>query len=334
MFGGSVKTKLVLLTVVWVMAAFTAVEMLGNIQEEPDDDSFGKIIVQILNPESGNAIDEVFNIGFYDYQSKNLKRPMIHTAQTDEHGFFSGEIVEGKYYVWAGPASKKTYTWEPYSFYTNQGPGCNINVVKGKITKVFKKAFYGGNLKIILLEPSGQKLDVENVLGNQKFDVSIEHLESNTELFETSKMNPSTDKREFLFKNVSSGHYSIKFSSSSNVVGDKVKGIIVEAKKTTEYNYIIHTNTGVEGIVKNENGLPVEDVHIVIRGKQGLNIYASTFSNGDGYYKIIGLKEGNYEMHYSIDVLNTFYSGDINHFEVVSGKMTTQNITFRKTEIK
>ncbi len=327
------KIKLVLLIVVLVMVVLWAAPLPGHAQEGNVVDRYGKIVIQILDPESEKPVEEVFNLVFLDMDSPNMKRPIRYEEKTDDKGYFSAEIHEGDYYLESYHDGGMRYSVEPTSYYVKKDYNNYFSITRGKLTKIWKKASIGGNLEVILVEPNGQKLDVENLLGESKFSVTIKHTWSYYALVGESERNFSPERCSFLFRNIPNGEYKIQFGTPANIEGNEFKGIKVEKGKTTEYRYVVDVETGIEGIVVNSDGVPMKSVEIELRGKNGATDYASDYTNEAGYFKILGLKKGLYKWNYALYDKDTekFYGEKMGTIQISSGNILVKNITFKRT---
>ncbi len=326
------KTKLVLLKVVLTMAILWAAPLPGHAQEGTVVDRYGKIVIQILDPESGNPVDEIFNLVFIDMDYPGVRKPNEYEEKTDNKGYFSAEIHEGDYYLETYPEGGERYSVEPTSFYVKKDYNNYFTITRGKLTKIWKKASIGGNLEVILVESNGQKLDVENLLGENKFSVTIKHTGTNYAPVGESKRNFSPERCSFLFRCIPTGEYKVRFGTPANIEGNEYKGIKVEKGKTAEYRYVINVETGIEGIVANSNGEPMKNVEIELRGKNGATDYADAYTNEAGYFKILGLKKGLYKWKYALYDKDTekFYGEKMGTIQISSGTIHVKNITFKR----
>jgi len=90
-----------------------------------------------------------------------------------------------------------------------------------------------------------------------------------------------------------------------------LRDILVEKNSTTEVEVKIDLNdpTGVEGVIYYESGEFLENVEVRTGGPVGSSdsISASVYTDQNGYYKIVGLKEGIFSLSFHKEIKNLVF---------------------------
>ena len=85
-----------------------------------------------------------------------------------------------------------------------------------------------------------------------------------------------------------------------------LEGIVIEKNSTTEVKVEIDFDdpTGVEGVIYYESGESIDNVEVSTGGpiESSESISASVYTDQNGYYKIVGLKEGTYYMTFMKEI--------------------------------
>lgn len=302
--------------------------------EDWENNYFGKVIGWIIDPETNKPVNEEFYIRFYFINSEDPKNPVYLETKSNDEGFFSRKLYPGKYYVDAWPLTHGKYCIVPGPL-TNPDKADVLDIKNGQITKMYKKAGIGGDLLVILVGPDGQKINTDNVFGGKRFAVSISNKVTHLAININNEINPSNDKREFYFKNYASGEYDIEFYSKADYIASQtIEDIIIKKNETTVYELVIDINTGIKFRVTDVNGVPKKSVGIWIRSNTYPTFYESGLTDVNGYFTIVGLREGTYYMHYFIETESEeFYGGDIGNINVKKGTIKMENVLFKMVKI-
>jgi hypothetical protein len=302
--------------------------------EDWERNYFGKVVGWILDPVTNKPVNEEFYIRFYFINSEDPDDPVYLDAKSNDKGFFTRKLYPGKYYVYAWPVVRGNYCIM-HSPLLDTTKANVLDIKNGQITRMYKKAEIGGDLLVILVDPNGQKINIDEVFKGKKFSVSISNKVTHVAVNIDNKINPSNDRREFYFNNYAPGEYIVEFNTIAGVAGQRIKNITIKKNETTVHHIIIDIYTGIEGTVTNVNGLPMKSVGIEIRSNTYPTFFSEVFTNSNGYFKLIGMKDGSYNIDYFIEVGNDgFYGGEIRNITVKKGLLTTKNIIFKMVKIE
>jgi protocatechuate 3,4-dioxygenase beta subunit len=88
---------------------------------------------------------------------------------------------------------------------------------------------------------------------------------------------------------------------------------LVESRKTMEYKFVINIdeNTGIQGYITDKNGGPLASAGVILFKyikDQGIASCGDAITNENGYYKIVGIKEGIYSLRVEKDDECEFHS--------------------------
>ena len=287
--------------------------------EDWDRDNYGKVVGQILDASTGEPVEEVFGIDFYDCSNMSSPKPPRFTVDSNDKGFFSITIEPGIYCLHFTPLSKTSkYCFEPDPIIQNEIAHI-VRLKKGQLVKVIKKVSLGGKIRIVLVDQHGQK-----IVPNSMFDVNDMnklHVEIEAEgILDqiTADAFCNGDKLgegEILLTQLYPGKYTIYVELAFMGYGNpiKIQDINVSRSITTIQNVVINFDdrTGIEGIIIYNNSLPVEKAGVHISKQYNESKYDIESLRGDvradrnGYYKIVGLNEGRYRL----SVLYNFKDG-------------------------
>jgi len=165
-----------------------------------------------------------------------------------------------------------------------------------RLLKFLKKANYGGKLKVILVDPTGRKinpkeeffedialsafLDSENFSGlHLNYRVSISRL--------TGIKNDLSDG-EAVVGRLYPGNYELSIGFGSlGIRKQTIKEVEIFRSQTTVKEIVIDVNasTGIEGYVIDHNGVPLKDLVVEIQD-------ATSVTDKNGYYRVVGIDEG------------------------------------------
>lgn len=259
---------------------------------QSDNDNFGKIVGQIFEANTGKPVHENFVVTFFKFsQNIQSQRPIFFNS--DINGNFSGELEVGRYYIIISPVSRDSiYCFEPnlLELVKNEDEFSNINFVdirKGQITKLIKTAKLGGKIILTLVDENGNEFDprtkyYENIRIRCSMnsdgvleDAPIESLGDSLRDGKSTigTLYPALYKFNMSFDLIGYGDLDFELNAKSGQVVEKK--IIID----------MTNQTGIEGIISDENGQPIENAVV----KAGT---AATLTNQSGYYKLLNIKTG------------------------------------------
>jgi len=266
-------------------------------QVEGEEDNYGKVIGQVIDAESGEPVNEAFQLIFYDHRGAEFIKQYV---ETDTHGHFIEELFPYIYYVGLSPLSNNSkYCKPPSPFKLNEEKRHIVKIEKGKITEIQLKAFLGGSIRIYTADMSNTRFNPQ-----EKFNLEFSiHTLLTSSIYESvdSGRDDLNDGELFVNK-LHPGLYTIRVSFRGlGYQSIKKENILVEKGKTTEVliNIDLNDNTGIEGIITDANGVALEDAGIglspidqLIKGDFGVK------TNKNGYFILKGMPEGYYHLSY------------------------------------
>jgi hypothetical protein len=308
----------------------------GLPQEEWDADNYGKVMGQIVDPITLEPINEIFKVIFYDSQDNSYGYNVIRTEKTNENGRFVLELVPYIYYVQFCPMSDDSkYCESPYPFNIKEEDRNVIQVEKGKITYIQKKATISGSLKIYMADSYDTKFNPE-----EKFDEKFHIITTvKSPLYIGINVGrDDLDDGELTVKKLHPGIYSVEVEFEGlGYCNIKRENILVEKDRITEVliNIDLNDNTGIEGVVTDANGIVIEEARVSFMHREmGVKARFVAVTNMNGYYKIRGIPVGYYYMAYS-------YKGKTkgiltypfkNLIEIKKGILSKLDINFKYTK--
>jgi hypothetical protein len=272
------------------------------LEAQTDADNYGKLVGQIIDPETNKPVNEIFFVSINDSKTLQIEPFGVYT---DKKGYFSTKVKEGSYLLYFYPKSKRSiYCWDKNPFKKN-GEKRIVLIERGKVTKIIKKAQLVGQLKLVLFSKEGKRINPLEVVGSSvscHVTLTADHLLRDLSGDEFSDGDNFNDG-EMKINSLCSGLYNIKINYKGLGIGSSIiKGIIINSKEMFELNVVIDLTdqTGVEGKVLNQDGSPIEGVEVNVSGPGGAEdkISASVITNNMGYYQIVGLTEGIYIMYF------------------------------------
>jgi len=327
------KTQKVLVFAVLLIGILTSI---GWSVDSRYKDVYGKVIGQIMDPETGQPVNEKFRIQFLFLNQKTNKYETFWPIDiykgdlwandiiTNEYGAFYAAFVYGNYQMRIEPYSENSkYSAKGNNYHT-------FNVNKGQITKISVVAKLGGYLHASLYDWNGNKIDPKKTFDmNAKIYVVLTNSTNNTfdntftGLFLGSELNISR---------IIPGEYdaTIEFEFLGFAPIKKGK-VFIKAKETT--NLVVELNmndkTGVEGFITDSSGNPIEKANVnlfnEIKEKQKDYFIFRTQTNEKGYYRLIGMPEGLFKIF--VSVRNHNYSGTLSYSSLIELK---KGVTIRK----
>jgi hypothetical protein len=273
----------------------------GVPQEEWDADNFGKVVIQVFDKSTGEKVNEIFTVYFFKSLEAGDSSSLEWYAKTNNKGYLVIKLKPGIYYLQFLPESSRSkYELEPSPVVSEKNRQM-IKVESGKITEVLKKANYGGKLKIILIDPTGRKINPKEEFFE---DISITASlvsESDFGLFMNESMtiekltgkNDDLNDGEVFIGRLYPGKYDISISFGFlGIRKQRIKDIQIFRNQTTEKEVVININdnTGIEGYVTDQNGVPLNNLTVKIKD-------AKSRTDKNGYYRIVGVDEGRHSIH-------------------------------------
>ena len=99
-FGDRLKRAISYALVVLVMGIISR-DLLMAVPQE-DEDNYGKVIGQVVIQETGEPVNETFQVTFYDHRGDEYIKKYV---ETDDHGRFIVELFPYIYYLGLTPLS-------------------------------------------------------------------------------------------------------------------------------------------------------------------------------------------------------------------------------------
>ncbi len=311
--GSEVTMKKILFLMVILMGICSPGLLLCPEQQDNEiylnRDNFGKVIGQIIDPETNKPVNEKFRVCIYNwyYREDDYERRKDCDFLTDEKGRITMDLPPATFGLLFYPEdmeSKYSGTYHP--FYEKMPAeykdmfSCVIKVETGKITRFVRKAIIGGALKVTLVDLTGNPVDpavafpgrsisiwggIDNYIlspGSASLDLTLE----NGKFF-----------RRGLFPD-SSWELDLRFFGIGYGVFEK-KDIVIKANEVTEINVPIDPNdiTGVEGNIVDELGNPQKKVRINFYQKdESIEGSFRCFTDSNGHFMMTGMPEGFYKV--------------------------------------
>ncbi len=308
---------------------FVTLGLNGWCQEsETDKDNYGMIIGQIIDEDTKQPVDEPFGVVFVDQAAEEEiggYPESRHGTRSDKKGYFKVKYHSGTYFIQLIPLNENSkYARDPNPF-NFPNTRLNFKVERGKITQVVKKARRAGTIKVNIVDASGSKINLFDFYKNTKWyftpldknnlfeslsNPANLQIDLSSDVFLDEEESVAFNKNEILngemLRKLSPAKYSnIKiFFSGLGYGSQKYEDIIVNKNQITEINIVMDLNdrTGVEGHVANQSGGPLGGVSVSVLKKEkdasGLQVSAWILTDTYGYFKIIGLTPGYYQIEF------------------------------------
>ncbi len=306
------KIKLVLLTFVWVMVILWAAPLPVDAQEGENKDNYGKVVGQLVDADTGKIIQQEFIIEFFDASHKTwaLRGNQIMGTKTYKDGRFKFPCPPGEYTVVCYPAPENLssqYTWGPDPFLFPETLQ-RFKVIKNKVTHVVKKAYPAGKIETIPVAPDGSRLDLTSIWPkpyvSQEFFYADVPEKDRYDFICGSTPRQKKKPGERAYLHLYPGKYLIQvdFSTGSIGYGSKLIDSIFVAKNKNSQVFLeidMTDGTGVEGRVFDLQGNPYKGASVSVKSedeRKGFNMEAFAKADDNGFYKIIGIDEGYYEL--------------------------------------
>ncbi len=271
----------------------------GVPQEEWDADNFGKVVIQVFDKSTGEKVNEIFTVYFFN--SLEPGTPVIDNsietyAETNNKGYLVIKLKPGIYYLQFLPEScQSKYELEPSPVVAEENRQM-IKVESGKITEVLKKANYGGKLKVILVDPTGRKINpkeeffediaISAFLDSENF--SGLYLNYRVSISRLTRIKNDLSDGEAEVGRLYPGNYDMSIGFGSlGIRKQTIKEVKILRNQTTVKEIVIDVNagTGIEGYVTDHNGVPLKDLMVEIQD-------AASRTDKNGYYRVVGIDEG------------------------------------------
>ncbi|MCP4156703.1 MAG: carboxypeptidase regulatory-like domain-containing protein, partial [bacterium] len=280
----------------WIAALFLQSSLL--MAQTVKNDDYGKVIGQLIDPETGKPVNEVFRVCIFDW---NYREPGYDSRKscdyrTDRNGNITFEFSPGHYGLLFWPVSLDSkYAPSPHPFKESlpeeyrQQTSCSIIVERGKITRFVKKAIIGGSIKVNMVDLEGNPVNFSTAFAGQKIDF--------WGAFNNKRVNPGPSFRlksgqliqHRLFPDST---WELELRLNGTGYGEiEIKDIVVRAGQVTEVNVPIDIDdkTGVEGTIVDAQGNPAKNARIYFypKDKSKTGSY-KCFSDANGHYRITG----------------------------------------------
>lgn len=295
----------------------------------------GKIVGSILDAETKEKVNEPFYIAFTDCNVTDKvkiaeQKHFLYIIESAKDGDFSVYLSEGRYCLQFWPIDfESKYCPDPTPS-LNPSYFQMVEVKKGHISTMQKLAETGGYLKILLVDKNTSKINPKAIFGKRV------HVHAK---IESDRVTPAiiraweySDKDglndgEAILMSMPSEMYNVNIEFSGMGYGSQMyKDIEIEKDKTNEMKVVINFNdqTGISGKITDTDDNPlsgllvsadsVKDAEIVL-----FNDYGSVYTDKNGRYKIIGLKEQTYSLQVSGKINGKKISSNFGAFEIKKG---------------
>jgi hypothetical protein len=342
------KMKAIKLFIV-VVLVFWAFGLNGWCQgSDSKDDNFGKIIGRIFDEETNIPVSEIFKVLIVDCSDiSNPKSTNIKLIKSSSRGIFVfNRVRPGIYCVEIFPLAGKTiYCYEPTPNLSSEFQHI-VKIIPGQITRMNCKARRGGNLKVILVDKNGNAISPRSIMPPSPYsdfpneELRRLHIQIDSLDYPKEKVNNFVeyntisddylDDGEITLSGLFPGRY--KFDVDLRYLGYgwplSFTNIEITKDQTTELKVLIDftENSGLEGIVTDQNSVPIKGALVMVSMLNTENdFFGSIRTNQNGYYRIVGLKEGLYRLQVSWPWNTEIVK--INH-------VPSQNIRVEKNTIK
>ena len=316
-----------------------------------EQDNWGKVIGQIVDAQSMKPVQESLGLEVYDVNDSRGEMLFSSGAGTsfksDSQGVFERRMAPGKYFLLLVPLKEESeycVDANPFNFTELY---CEFTVHPGKITRVFKKAYKGGNIKFNLVDEKGNLLNPDNYEDNW-IGYGLYIQTNDGRLSDSIFEGPNTSnfpktKFEGRFLQLYPGIYHINFEFEGMGYGSKViRDIVVKPKETVEIKIQLDQSdqTGVQGRVVDQKNQPIKDVKV---SAKFLNIdderfaqSAQVYTDSMGRYRIIGLNEGSFKIYYFLPKQFNPIRAKVNqprlNVYIKKNLVVTQNVTIEIPE--
>jgi hypothetical protein len=211
-----------------------------------------------------------------------------------------------------------------------------LRVEPGKITYFKKKAIIGGILKLYIADMKDIRFNPQEKF-NQEFNITS-NIVTDFYIGGAGNSDDLNDGEETVY-GLYEALYRIEVTFEGLGFKDfKKDNIKVEKGKTTEININLDlTNiTGVEGVVTDSEGVPVEGALILfgpIEGSPDDTIGYKAITDKDGYYRLTGMPEGEYYLTYIYvrKIGNGTTGSPLGYFDAKKNELRHMDIQLKRT---
>jgi hypothetical protein len=322
-----------LLFLIALITGLSLCPLLSNVEK----DIKGKVIGQLLDPVTGEPVNEAFYINIFDSKIKEFPASLFRWGiQTDDQGKFELQLEPYIYYLQFYPVSPKSkYCRTRYPYYLEEKDRNIIKVEAGKITYFAKKIDIGGILKLFIADMNNVRFNPQEKF-SQKFNISC-YFHNDFYVGGLGKVNDLNDGEQTVY-GLYEGTYRIQIGFEGLGFKDyKKDNIVVESGKTTEVNINLDLAdiTGIEGEVTDAAGVPVEDADISLAAigvSSDETIGYDAFTNKNGYYRLTGIPEGKYYItyYYTTEEIRLI-SIDYGYLEIKKNVLLKLDLQLKKT---
>lgn len=265
-----------------------------------DKDNYGKVVGRIVDEDTGEPVNEAFQLFFLDSDRDQYGFNIEAKEETTEQGTFEKKLIPHVYSIEFYPlAENSKYCFFPYPFRLEEKKRINVKVERGKITLIQIEAPRGGTMKLYTVDQNNVKFNPSTTF-NQKFKILVDI--HNPVYWAVYQGKDNLNDGEFIVNRLYPGNYSLEvWSDGLGYPEVKRENIQVEKGKTTEVliNMDLSDNTGIEGILTDANGLGLEGAYLGFKQK-GIRSgsHFTAYANKNGYYQLKGMSEGYYYITY------------------------------------
>jgi hypothetical protein len=288
----------------------SATKVTNFLLEEDDPDNYGMVIGQLIDVETGKPVKEVFKVEFNlaEYKDNPVMFRQNFGPETDSNGRFMTKWEPGNYILYCYPVKPSdVYCYSPLPLYYQENAH-EVRVERGKITRTVIKAYRGGKLRLMLVDPAGRITRPNDYIEGIQINWRLVNYIGGFSALDTGTYHivGSLRNGEWTFTSIYPGDFYLELDFGPLGYGSRrIDHIRVEKGQTVETKVLVDMNdtTGVEGRVFDQNGVALKDVEVEISERKKGNadsfrIRAAFSTDSNGYYKIIGLKEGYYGITY------------------------------------
>lgn len=292
------KRTILILVSVLIIGMIMVKGLKGVPQQEwlTDKDNYGKVVGRIVDADTGDPVQEAFQLLFLDSDRDQYGFNVEAKEETTEQGTFEKKLIPHIYSIEFYPlAENSKYCFFPYPFRLEEKKRIHVKVERGKITLIQIEAPRGGTIKIYTVDQNNVKFNPSTTF-NQKFKILADIHNPVYRAVYQGKDN--LNDGEFIVNRLYPGNYSLEvWFDGLGYPEVKKENIPVEKGKTTEVliSMDLSDNTGIEGILTDVNGVVLEGAHVGFVHKDfGMKVNFDAYANKNGYYQLKGMPAGYY----------------------------------------
>ena len=279
---------------------FLGIIGLTVLVEGQDADDYGKLVGWVVDPSSGNPVNEVFIIELFNCSQFESEAVLFKQRKTDHNGYFSIEEEPGQYCLHISPGSMESkYCIEPHQFHNDQFY-FPVMIEKGKITEVRKKATLGGAIKVMVLDTGGSVINPSEDLPKGA-EISVLIDSPNYMIGELSQhvVHDNMDDGETIVRTLFPSKYNVRVKfDRTGYKNLYFEDVLVKENEVTEIDCVIDLNdiTGIEGKVVDINGTSLKGIKVIMIQQFPVSGDFYDITDEGGHFRITGLSEGSYEI--------------------------------------